>query len=70
MFTTSMPDANYSWAISQQLNGTGNNDPGASGTIRSIGTTAWATSYIRIVTMSNTNLSQENPLVLTVAIFR
>ena len=68
-FTTAMPDANYSWAISQQLNGTGNNDTGASSTARNLGTSAWGTTFIRTNTMSNTNTSQENPLVLTVVIF-
>jgi hypothetical protein len=70
IFATAMPDANFSWSISQQLNGTGNNDAGASSTARNIGTSAWAAGYVRILTMSNTNASQENPLVLTVAIFR
>ncbi len=69
-FTTAMADTNYSWFISQQLNGTGNNDPGAASTARNLGTGSWASNSIRINVMSNTNLSQENPLVLTVVIFR
>jgi hypothetical protein len=68
-FTIAMPNANYAWAISQQLNGTGNNDTGASSTARNLGTSAWGTTFIRTNTMGNTNLSQENPLVLTIAIF-
>ena len=69
-FTTAMPDTNYSWAVTQQLNGTGNNDTGASSSARNQGTSAWSTSSIRILTMSNTNASQENPLVLCVQVFR
>jgi hypothetical protein len=69
-FSTAMPDTNYSWAVTQQLNGTGNNDTGASSSARNQGTSSWSTSAIRILTMSNTNASQENPLVLCVQIFR
>jgi hypothetical protein len=69
-FSTAMPDANFSWAVTQQLNGTGNNDPGASSSARNQGTSAWGTGFVRILTMSNTNLSQENPLVLCVQVFR
>jgi len=69
-FTNAMTDTNYAWAISQQLNGTGNNDPGAASTGRNFGTGSWTTSSIRINVMSNTNLSQENPLVLTVVVYR
>jgi hypothetical protein len=69
-FATAMPDINFSWAITQQLNGTGNNDTGASSTARNLGTGSWGTGYVRILTMSNTNDSQENPLVLCVQIFR
>jgi hypothetical protein len=69
-FTNAMPDANFSWAVTQQLNGTGNADTGASSTARTQGTGAWGTGFVRILTMSNSNLSQENPLVLSVQIFR
>jgi hypothetical protein len=69
-FSTAMPDANFSWAVTQQLNGTGNADTGASSSARTQGTGAWGTGFVRILTMSNTNLSQENPLVLSVQIFR
>ncbi len=69
-FSTAMPDINYSWAISQQLNGTGNNDSGSSSTARNLGTSSWGTTFIRTNTMSNTNITQENPLVLTVVVFR
>jgi hypothetical protein len=69
-FSTAMPDANFSWAVTQQLNGTGNNDTGASSSARNLGTGSWGTGYVRILTMSNTNASQENPLVLCVQIFR
>jgi hypothetical protein len=69
-FSTAMPDANFSWAVTQQLNGTGNADTGASSSARTQGTSAWGTGFVRILTMANTNLSQENPLVLSVQIFR
>ena len=69
-FTNNMPDTNYAWSISQQLNGTGNNDTGAASTGRNFGTSSWGTNFMRINVMSNTNASQESPLVLTVAVFR
>jgi len=69
-FTTAMPDVNFSWAVTQQLNGTGNADPGASSSARTQGTSAWGTGFLRILTMSNTNLVQEDPLVLCIQIFR
>ena len=69
-FSTAMPDANFAWSVTGQLNGTGNNDTGAYSSARNQGTSSWSSSTLRILTMSNTNSSQEDPLVLNIAVFR
>jgi hypothetical protein len=69
-FTTAMPDVNYAWTVSQLLNGAGNNDIGATGLSRQLQASSWGTTFIRTITMSHSNTSQENPLALTIVILR